>query len=102
MKRFKKLIFLPLLGLVLTGCNNTTPSTSTPGTSIAPTSVSKEVATTRINAAFVKMLTTTVNSIEVTAKGDLNIATEAEVEPNSSIFMAKLFLPLQKLLLMLI
>lgn len=81
MNRFKKLIFLPLLGLVLTGCNNTTPSTSTPGTSNAPTSVSKEVAATRINAAFVKMLTTTVNSIEVTAKGDLNIATEAEVEP---------------------
>lgn len=81
MKRFKKLIFLPLLGLVLTGCNNTTPSTSTPGTSNAPTSVSKEVAATRINAAFVKMLTTTINSIEVTAKGNLNIATEAEVEP---------------------
>lgn len=81
MKRFKKLIFLPLLGLVLTGCNKGTPSTSAPGTSNAPTSVSKEVAATRINAAFVKMLTTTVNSIEVTAKGDLNIATEAEVEP---------------------
>jgi hypothetical protein len=81
MKRFKKLIFLPLFGLVLTGCNKGTPSTSTPGTSNAPTSVSKEVAATRINAAFVKMLTTTVNSIEVTAKGDLNIATEAEVEP---------------------
>lgn len=95
MKLIKKLVFIPLFGLILTGCNlvatsgtsNTTqdPNTSqTPGTSVSEVSVTPTVANARVAGAMAKMMLEPIEAVEldIDADVDLNIV-EDYIEEDS-------------------